>query len=169
MESAGRIVTVAHTIAGASEIAVVDSDGTEHIARVMAFDKDSDLAVLDAPTIGVEPLMLGAITVGPAYLFVWSRNGGTEAKPVEVLKRLRITIEDIYIDEIVQRTGLEIEGDVEIGDSGGAIVSDRGKVMGIVYANSRERGSVGFATDVAEIRDVLSSAAADPVPNGRCS
>lgn len=168
LQSAGQVVTVAHTIAGAAEITVVGADGTEHVATVSAFDKDSDLAVLDVPTLRAEPLKIGSVTTGPGNVLVWSRDGGTEARPVDVVKRLRITIEDIYTEEIVQRTGLEIAGQIEIGDSGGPVVTSDGDVIGIVYANSRERDGVGFATDSAEIRDVLSSRSETPVAHGRC-
>jgi S1-C subfamily serine protease len=168
VESTGQVVTAAHTINGASEIAVVGADGTEHAATVVAFDKDSDLAVLDAPTLRAEPLSVGEVTLGPANLLVWSRDGSTAGKRIEVVKTLRITIEDIYVDEIVQRTGLEIDGRIEIGDSGGAVVTEDGDVIGIVYASSKERDDVGFATDSAEIRAVLADRSGTPVANGRC-
>ena len=168
VESAGQVVTAAHTINGASEIAVVDADGTEHAAMVVAFEKDSDLTVLDAPTLRAEPLSVGEVTLGPATLLVWSRDGSIDRKGVEVVKTLRITIEDIYAEEIVQRTGMEIAGHIEIGDSGGAVVAEDGDVIGIVYASSKERDDVGFATDSAEIRAVLADRSSTPVPNGRC-
>ncbi len=168
VESPGQVVTVAHTIRGASAVTVVDARGGEHAASVVAFDKDSDLAVLDAPTIDAPPLAIGDVALGSGHVLVWSRDGGAEAKPVEVVKRLRITIEDIYVDEIVQRTGLEIAGAIEIGDSGGPVVTPGGDVIGIVYANSRERDAVGFATDGAELRAVLAARSPTPVPNGVC-
>jgi S1-C subfamily serine protease len=166
--SAGQVVTVAHAIAGAAEITVVAADGTDHPATVSAFDEDSDLAVLDVPTLGAEPLPIGEVATGPGSLLVWSRDRGTETKPIDVVKPLRITIEDIYTDDIVQRTGLEIAGPIEIGDSGGPIVTHDGEVIGIVYANSRDRDGVGFATDSAEIRNLLSSRSETPVSHGRC-
>jgi S1-C subfamily serine protease len=169
LELPGQIITAAHPIKGAKEITVIDSEGIEHDATVRAFDKDRDLAVLDAPTLRAAPLTLGADALGSAILLVWSRDDGAEAKAVDVVKHLQITIEDIYVDEIVQRTGLEINGDIEIGDSGGAIVTGDGEVIGIVYASSRERGGIGFSTDSAEIRGVLSERSTQPVPNGHCT
>lgn len=168
VQSVGQVVTVAHTVAGAAEITVIGADGSEHAATAVAFDKDSDLAVLDVPTLRAEPLPIGAVEIGPGSVLAWSRDGGTEAEPVDVVKRLRITIEDIYTEETVKRTGLEIAGAIEIGDSGGPIVTGDGDVIGIVYANSRERDGVGFATDADEIRNLLSSRSETPVPHGRC-
>ena len=169
LEAEGQIVTAAHPIKGASTITVIDSGGAEHAATVLAFDKDSDLAVLDAPTLAANPLTLGDAVIGSGTLLVWNREDGTAAKPIEIVKRLQITIEDIYVEETVQRSGLEIAGEVEIGDSGGAIVTSAGEVTGIVYASSRERGGVGFATDSAEIRSVLASQSGGPVDNGHCT
>jgi len=169
LDTPGQVITAAHPIKGATEITVFDSEGVEHEATVQAFDKDADLAVLDAPTLRAAPLTLGTDALGSASLLVWSRDDGAEAKPVDVVKKLQITIEDIYVDEVVQRTGIEINGDIEIGDSGGAIVTDDGEVVGIVYASSRERGGIGFATDSTEIRSVLSERSTQPVPNGHCT
>ncbi|MDX2378261.1 MAG: serine protease [Acidimicrobiia bacterium] len=168
VEREGQIATVAHTIRGADEIAVVDADGRNHAATVVAFDADSDLAVLDAPTLRVAPLPIGDVELGEGSVLVWDRDAGTSAKQVDVVKRLRISIEDIYVENTVERTGLEVEGSIEIGDSGAAVVSEAGEVIGIVYANSRERDGVGFATDSAELRDVLSRRSLTEVPNGRC-
>jgi len=169
LEADGQIVTAAHPIKGATTITVIDSDGEEHAATVVAFDKDRDLAVLAAPTLTANPLPLGDPVVGRGTLLVWSRDDGTSANPIEIVKRLQITIEDIYVEEIVQRSGLEITGDIQIGDSGGAVVTSAGEVSGIVYANSRERGGVGFATDTVEIRSVLAARSEQRVDNGRCT
>jgi len=168
LEADGQVVTAAHPIKGATTIVVVDSAGVEHAATVLAFNKDSDLAVLDAPTLTADPLPLGDPVTGAGTLLVWSRDDGTTAKPIDIVKRLRITIEDIYVEEIVERSGLEVAGEVEIGDSGGAIVTSAGEVIGIVYASSRERGGIGFATDSVEIETVLASRSESPVDNGRC-
>jgi S1-C subfamily serine protease len=168
VEADGQVVTVAHTIRGASDVSVVDADGVEHPATIVAFDKDSDLAVLDAPTLEAAPLPVGDVGLGDADVLVWRRDEGSGAKAVEVVKRLRITIEDIYVDEIVERTGLELTGPIVIGDSGGGVVTAGGELIGIVYASSRERDDVGFATDSAEIRSVLASRSGAVVANGRC-
>lgn len=168
----GVVVTVAHTIAGATSVLVEDHAGNEHTASVSAFDPDADLAVLDVPTLNASPLTLGPVRLGNATLVRWDRADGVGAIVVEVSKRLTITIEDIYTQDTVRRSGLEIIGSVESGDSGGPVVDTSGSVIGIVYANSRDRGGVGFATDITEIERVLAEAAtanpAVPADNGRC-
>ena len=165
----GRIVTVAHTISGASNITVIDANGAEHAARVSGFDKDADLAVLDVPGLDVAALQLASsVTIGQASLITWDSDDGVTAAQVQVTRRLAITIEDIYVEDTVRRSGLEIAGDVEVGDSGGAIVDANGDVVGIVYANSRQRDEVGFATDVVEVTRLLADTGPGTVDNGRC-
>ena len=116
LDSSTQVVTVAHTVAGATELTVVDSDGVEHTAVVSAFDKDADLAVLSVPTLEAPALRLGTYSPGPGAMLTWDRVEGVRETGIEVVKRLSITIEDIYVDEVVQRAGLEVAGPVAIGD-----------------------------------------------------
>jgi S1-C subfamily serine protease len=162
------VVSVAHTIRGATEVLVVDATGDEHAAQVVSFDKDADLAALRVPTLTSTPLSLGDFVAGPGSMITWDREIGVEQTAIDVVKRLRITIEDIYNTGEFERTGLEIAGPVESGDSGGPVLNEADNVIGIIYANSRQRGGVGFATDTAEIRKLLDSVTDDVVDTGRC-
>lgn len=167
------VVTVAHTIKGATELRVVDADGSEHQARLVAFDKDTDLAALDVEGTSLPPLDVAADLVTPAgdapgALLTWSRDSGVERVPITIVKRLLVTIEDIYIDDVVERTALEIAGPVRVGDSGGPVLDADGDVAGIVYANSRGRADVGFATDRDELTALLDSIDGRSVDSGTC-
>ena len=163
-----QVVTVAHAIAGATSISVVDHADDVHPATVRAFDKDRDLAVLDAPGLDVPALDRAPGAVGPGATLTWSRDAGVTYDEVNVSKRLTVTIEDIYIEEIVERRGIEVHGDVGIGDSGGAVLSSAGNVIGIIYGQSRTRDGVGFATDSSELDALLQTTSNTPVTNGRC-
>ncbi len=164
----GQVVTVAHTIKGAKLITVIDYTGTEHAATVLAFDSDRDLAVLDVAGLDVAALDLGAVRLGDGVALTWGRDEGVELLPVAVTRRLLVTIEDIYLQETVRRDALEVEADIQKGDSGGPIVSSDGDVIGIIYANSRQRGGIGFAIETSEIASVLRSRSDTPVDNGSC-
>lgn len=163
-----HVVTVAHTVAGATEVTVVGADGAEHAARVVGFDPAADLAVLEVDDLGTAPLAVGDVALGDSTLVRWSVADGITAHPVDVTQRLAITIDDIYGRTSVRRSGFEFSGDVVVGDSGGPVVSADGLVIGIVYARSNSRASTGFATDATEIRAVLASVGTDPVDNGTC-
>jgi S1-C subfamily serine protease len=164
----GQIVTVAHTVAGSTSITVVDAAGSERPARVVAIDTAADLAVLSVVDFTAPPLVTGDVALGDATAHRWSRDSGVGDQSVEVTKRLAITIDDIYGEQSAQRSGIEIAGDVQVGDSGGPIVTLEGAVIGIVYARSRLRASTGFATDTIEIERVLATASPDAVDTGRC-
>ena len=162
----GQVVTVAHAIAGATSISVVDHFDGVFPATVRAFDKDRDLAVLDVPGLDVPALDRAPGAVGPGGTLTWSRDGGVAYDDVSVTRRLTVTIEDIYVEEIVERSGIEVRGDVGVGDSGGAVLSPAGDVIGIIYAQSRTRGGVGFATDSSEL-DTLLQTRSDTSPRER--
>ena len=158
-----QVVTVAHAIAGASTITVVDDSGTEFDATIEAFDENSDLAVLRVAGLDATPLAVGTFALGPARAVVWSRDDGVRSIPIEVTKQLNITIEDIYVEDEVRRTGMELSGEISSGDSGGAVVNSDGEVVGIVYARSRARPGIAFATDSAELTRLLRERPMDPV------
>lgn len=164
----GQVVTVAHAIAGATSISVVDHADDVHPATVRVFDKDRDLAVLDVPGLDAPARDLASVQVGPGATLTWSRDGGVTYDAAKVSKRLTVTIEDIYVEETVERRGIEVYGDIRVGDSGGAVLSSTGDVIGIIYAKSRTRDRVGFATDSSELRALLQTMSDTPVANGRC-
>ena len=153
----GQVATTAHTVAGAATITVVDSVGAEFAATVAAFDKDADLALLDVPGLRAPPLAVGRAQVGEALAVVWSPDGGVRPVPVRVTKQLSITIEDIYVEDEVHRSGLELVGEISTGDSGGALIDDTGEIIGIIYARSRQRPQTAFATDHSELAGLLSN------------
>jgi S1-C subfamily serine protease len=164
----GQVVTVAHTLAGATSIRVVGADGAEYEARVIAFDPDADLAVLDVDGLDAPALAVGDVQLGDGTLIRWSVEDGVTSLQVEVTQRLAITIDDIYGSATATRSGFEFSADVVGGDSGGPIISLGGDVLGIVYARSRSRPGTAFATDGDQIAAVLADAGADDVDNGTC-
>ena len=132
-------------------------------ATIEAFDENSDLAVLRVAGLDATPLAVGTFALGPAHAVVWSRDDGVRSIPIEVTKQLNITIEDIYVEDEVRRTGMELSGEISSGDSGGAVVNSDGEVVGIVYARSRARPGIAFATDSAELARLLRERPMDPV------
>ena len=174
---ARTIVTAAHTVAGARRLAVETSEGRTITADLVAFDPDRDLAVLrtSAPSgaSGDVGLELADVTRGDATVVVWDPDAGVSAAEVDVTRRLAITIEDIYVEREVRRSGLEIAGESVVGDSGAGVVDGDGNVIGSVYAAARDRDLVGFAVDRDEVDSVLAAADAAAaegreLDRGRC-
>jgi S1-C subfamily serine protease len=156
VERSGQVVTTAHTVGGATSITVIDPLGNEFPATITAFDKDTDLALLDVPGLATAALSIGEASIADATAVVWSPDEGVRPVPVSVTKQLSITIEDIYVEDEVRRSGLELAGDISVGDSGAAVVDGAGEVVGIIYARSRQRPKTAFATDHSELARLLS-------------
>jgi len=166
----GSVVTSAHTVAGAESIVVVDTVGTRHDAVLVGFDADVDLAVLAVDDLDADPLALGRAERDDAgWVLAWHPDEGVHANSMTVTKRIRVTIEDIYVEDIVERDAIEIAADVGHGDSGGAVVTTDGRVVGVVYGTSRKRAA-GFAVDDGEVAAALVDAAdRSPVAAGPCT
>jgi len=166
----GMIVTVAHTIAGATRITVVDDQGLDHRATVRWFDPEADMAILKIGDFPAPGLQLARARQGRRAVILTTRTGfGTIGVSATVEKFITVTIEDIYRDKIATRSAMELHAQIRKGDSGAGVVDDAGRVVGIVYANSRQRPGVAFALDDTEIRRAVESVGSGPVANGRCA
>ena len=170
------LATVAHAVAGETEIKVLTPDGRELRGEVAAID-----TALDAAVIRVDGLDLAAL---PRHSYaegdddddddaatLWTTaDGVARAVPVEIRRRVTIRTSDIYRDGEHLRPGLELRADVEAGDSGGGLVGADGELLGLVWATSRERDGRAWAMPIEALDPLLAAATAeDPVPAARCA
>lgn len=160
------IVTSAHTVAG-SKAVTIDLDGSSLDATIVAFDPRADLAVLDVDGISVGRSLDPPAFADEGTVVAWDPETGIAESPTAVTRLLRVSIEDIYFDEVVERRAFEFAADIEHGDSGGPIFDLDGDVLGVVYARSRER-AVGFAVSTTEIQPLVESASDRAVDAGTC-
>ena len=164
----GMVLTSAHVVAGTTIIRVT-VEGREHEARVLAFDPFQDLAVLKIMT-EQQGLRLGEIDPGTtAWILTFDHLAGEPLpEPVEVARHLRASITDIYQQEEVTRKVLEIAGEVEVGDSGSALVDVDGNVGGIVFASARPANTSGFVLDIEPLEAIIASSS-EPISSwGTC-
>jgi S1-C subfamily serine protease len=119
----GRVVTVAHVVGPGITV-----DG--RAATVIRLDRDRDLAVLRVPGIR-----------GPRARFGGGGDTSLLGRSAPVVRRI-----DASVDGGPRRRALEIRADVEIGDSGAPLVTPTGRVAGVVFARSRARPGVAYAT-----------------------
>jgi S1-C subfamily serine protease len=145
------IVTNAHVVAGATDVAVTgDATGRRVRGTVVFFDPELDVALIRTPDLVLRPLVFAAAapvrgTVGAA---LGHPNGGDLAViPAAVSAEIRATGRDLYGTHTVVRDILELRAAIQPGDSGGPFVLADGNVGGVVFADSRTDAAVGYALD----------------------
>ena len=131
----GYVVTSAHVVWPYDTVRVVFPGGTEFLeVPVKGLDLLADLAVLgpiDAPTRGLqlvdgESLPIGAET----FLIGYPKVTGEDPRP-KIVRGLLSRIEEM---ESIGLTFLQTDAVAAPGQSGGALISDEGEVIGITGA-----------------------------------
>lgn len=152
----GHVLTNAHVVAGARSVRIV-SDGTGASvglsARVVLFDPNTDVAVLDVPGLTRTslafhpPVAAGA----PAEVVGYPENGPYTPAAARVAARQLITGPNIYSDATVTRQIYVLHATVRPGNSGGPLVSPDGKVDGVVFASSTTNPDTGYALTAGQV------------------
>ena len=158
LTSTGEILTNNHVIDGATSIIVTDvGNGKTYNATVVGYDKTQDIAVLQLQgASGLKTAKIGdssSATVGEAVVAI-GNAGGTGGTPSAaggsiIALNQHITASDELGGASEQLTGLiEVNADVQPGDSGGSLVNGAGQVIGIDTAASGTNGDP-FALDAS--------------------
>ena len=140
------VLTSAHTLRGA-DVVTVEVDGRSLDADVVAFDPQLDLAYVRVDARGIAPLRVSAGDAGTRATAWAVRDGEPAGVAVEVVRRIRLETEDIYVEGETTRPAYELRADVEPGDSGGPVVAD-GVVIGVLWARSTRTPGLAYAIDV---------------------
>ena len=145
-------------------------DGRSVEARLIAFDPDRDLAVLAVTGLDRRALPLGDARIGSTGAVYGHPGGGPlELSPFEVGRREPVTGTDIYDRERSEREVLFLAADLQPGDSGGALISPEGKVIGIAFAIAPDRAGVAYALAVSEVQAILAELVPEGVGAGPCT
>ncbi|MCW2769391.1 MAG: serine protease [Aeromicrobium sp.] len=150
--SDGRIMTNAHVVAGVQSPAVV-INGQQVPARVVLFDRKLDVAVLAVEGLGLEPLAFdtGGEAGQPAAILGYPENGPFDARAARIRTEMRLRSPDIYDRGQVVRQTFSVRGLVRSGNSGGPLLSEEGKVLGVVFAASVSDKSTGYALTAQQV------------------
>jgi S1-C subfamily serine protease len=141
------VVTNAHVVAGARTIRLAQ-DGTVVDATPVLFDPDLDVALLWAPDLDAPALRFAVDdpSRGTTAAALGFPNGeGLTVIPAAVAGSYQAQGFDIYGEDRVTRSILELRAEVERGDSGGPLVLADGTVGGVVFAEARSDDQVGYA------------------------
>ena len=171
----GEILTNNHVVAGATKVTVtVVSTGQSYAAKVVGTDATDDVAVLQlsgASGLNTAKLSSDDVSVGDAVTAVGNAGGtgGTPTAATGTVTALNqsITASDEGGSDPEQLTGMiQVDADIQAGDSGGPLYDSDGEVVGIdTAASSGQSGStVGFAIPIEKATSI-----ADRIESGEDS
>ena len=167
----GRVVTNAHVVAGSSEVRVEGGDQLLR-GRVVVFDPERDLAVIDVPGLPLPAIALGSELERGASAAVpgFPLDGPFRVVSARVRSVLEARGRDIYGDQQVVREIYSLATTVQPGNSGGPLLDTRGRVVGVIFAKSLEDAGTGYALTLAEAKPVLEAgaSASREVDTGAC-
>lgn len=167
-----NVVTNAHVVAGGADTTVTIG-GSVHVAAVIAFDPNLDLALLSVPSAGAPALRLSetAPTRGTTGVALGYPGGGDlTITAAAVTASFRAGGPSIYGDGISERSVVEMTAQIRRGNSGGPLVIEPGLVGGVVFGSSRTAAGVGYAIGADQALERLGPAigSTTAVDTGAC-
>jgi S1-C subfamily serine protease len=150
----GLVLTVAHLVVQADDIAVTLADAGTVDAEVAAADLELDLALLRIPQNGVPPVETSSADRGDRGLVVGGAASGTI--PFEIADVVRISIEEVLGSDRHQRLGYELAAITTTGDSGAGAYNSENRLIGTVFATSDD-GATTWITSSREVDDFLTA------------
>ena len=150
----GLIATAFHVVVDATSIVVTFSDGSEVQARLLGEDLGRDIAILKVPRSGLTPIPLtsdAGIRIGESVSKLGYPSGYLEVS-TGIVSAL---VEPYRIDS----DRLQVTADINPGDSGAPLITDRGELAGILVAKDFYSSGVGFGSP-------LSNGLVDRLANG---
>ncbi len=172
MSEDGYIITNSHVIEGCGAVDVVLQDERVFQALLVGQDAQSDLAVLKIDCAGLTPAQFGDSTlleVGDAVAAIGNPLGeelrGTMTDGIVSAINRDVNV-DGYTMVLLQTTAA-----LNSGNSGGALINDRGQVVGITnlkmraYDNTVE--GLGFAIPTTTVKTVVDALIAHGRVEGR--
>jgi serine protease Do len=148
ISDAGRVVTNAHVVDGADRVAIVLTDQREFEAKVVGVDRATDLAVLEVEASGLPALAFGdsdQTRVGDVVLAVGNPLGVGQTVTMGIVSATGRTTS--YGDGSYEDF-LQTDAPINRGNSGGALVTATGDLIGInsqILSPSGGNIGIGFA------------------------
>nr|WP_202461485.1 MarP family serine protease [Streptomyces sp. SID8374] len=154
-----RVMTNAHVVGGVEEPTVqIGGEGRLYDAKVVLYDWQRDIAVLDVPDLKATPLEFtgtddDARSGDSAIVAGFPENGAYDVRSARVRARIDANGPDIYQRGTVLRDVYSLYATVRQGNSGGPLLTPDGKVYGVVFAKSLDDPDTGYALTADEIRE----------------
>ena len=158
-DDAGHIVTNNHVVAGADDLAVLLATGVELPARVVGADERTDLAVIDVDREGLPAAEFAdqLPRVGELAIALGSPLGLANTASAGIISALHRDLPSGGQTPALVDL-LQTDAAISPGNSGGALVSGDGSVIGInvAYIPPEARAvSIGFAIPAPTVQDIV--------------
>lgn len=160
----GYVITNNHVVQDAETINVVLNDKRSFVARLVGNDPSSDLAVIKIEADGLEPLQFGnsdEVKIGEWVLAVGNPFNLTSTVTAGIVsaKARNINILGNKMSNAPIESFIQTDAAVNPGNSGGALVNQKGELVGINTAIASSTGSYtgySFAIPSNIVRKVTS-------------
>jgi len=169
LTSTGEIVTNNHVISGATSISVTDvGNGQTYTATVVGYDAAHDVAVLQlqgAWGLATASISSTAASVGESVVAA-GNAGGTGGTPTAAAGSVTAVSQSITASNELTGTSeqlsdlIQVNANIQSGDSGGALVDSTGSVIGINTAGSNNyslssQTGRGYAIPIADAMTIV--------------
>ncbi len=156
IDSRGYILTNYHVIEGVSQIEVSTCDREQYIARLVAHDPTTDLAVLKIdPSQPLPPIHIGTssdLMLAETVAAVGNAYGYEHTVTVGIISQLGRTVQ--VNDSQVYRNLIQTDAPINPGNSGGPLLNLDGEMIGINVAVRIGAQGIAFAIPVNDAMEV---------------
>lgn len=155
----GYIVTNFHVVDGIQEIHVTTADAKTYVARILARDKETDLAIIKIDALAGEvfetiplgessDLMTGETVIAIGNAFGYEH---TVTRGIISAQHRSVQVTDVqYYQDLIQT-----DASINPGNSGGPLLNVYGKMIGINVAVRAGAQGIGFAIPVNRAMEVV--------------
>lgn len=168
-----RVLTNAHVVEGVDTPVVETADGRALTGRVVSFDPVRDVAVVAVDGLELPSLRLGKeLSVGSKAVFMGFPAGGPfSAGPAAVQSVHAVNVPNIYGADPAPLSIYQLAANVQQGNSGGPLLTQDGRVAGMVFAKAKSQADIGYALSLEEISPAVKAAPSlnDAVSTGSCT
>ncbi|MBP5771249.1 MAG: Do family serine endopeptidase [Bacteroidaceae bacterium] len=152
----GYIVTNNHVVAGADEILVKLNDNTEYKGRIIGLDETTDLALVKVEAKNLPAIVIGNsdnLKIGEWVLAVGNPFNLTSTVTAGIVSAKARSLGANGVESFIQT-----DAAINAGNSGGALVNERGELVGInamLYSQTGSYSGYGFAIPTTIMNKVV--------------
>ena len=165
-DSAGWILTNRHVVTGATALDIRLKDGRDFVGTLYGVDTLSDLAIVKIAASGLSPAPIGTssgLQVGQVVIAIGSPLGIDYSNSVTsgILSALG---RDLTVTSDSGGTSLhgliQTDAAISAGNSGGPLVDDSGRVIGVTTTVADSAEGIGFAIPINIAKPIMQQALA---------